>query len=614
MHIFEKIQNITNQVLELQFGLILDPTEIVVTQTRKEFTGDYTVVLFPLVKRLKKSPLELGNAIGKAFSGEKWISEYSVTGGFLNLVVTDIFWLDTLLEMPSQSMTGRFPKKDQKIVIEYSSPNTNKPLHLGHIRNILLGWSCSQLYEALGYTVIKTQIINDRGIAICKSMLAWKLFGQGETPESGDLKGDQLVGKYYVRFNEALREEYANWQNSENGKEVYVKLGIGKEEKKFFNEYQNTYFNEHSDLGKQAKEMLIKWEAGDPPTLELWNRMNQWVYKGFEATYNRLQVHFDAVNYESKTYLLGKDTIDKGLTNGTFYKKQDESVWVDLTDVKMDEKILLRNDGTSVYMTQDLGTAAKRYEDYQFDRMVYVVGDEQEYHFKALFEILKKLGESYADQLYHLSYGMVDLPTGKMKSREGTVVDADDLLDEVIAEATLAAKERGELENLPEAVGKEIIRKIAMGALKFFIIKVNPKKRMVYDPKESLDMQGQTGPYIQNAYVRIQSIIRKFSETEIAPQKAMDGYQLKPEEKELMGMIIQLEPTIVQAAENFDPSTIANYGYSLAKSLHRFYHNIPILRAESDQAQWFRLTLIKHVGYVLFRTMELLGIEMPDRM
>ena len=610
MEIGPKIQAAVAAILEEKYQYQVDSGTIVVTPTKREFSGDFTVVLFPFIKALRTNPVQLGEAIGADLISQSWITAYEVKGGFLNLTLANSIWTELL---DTVNIAARTLDPARKIIIEYSSPNTNKPLHLGHIRNILLGWSCVQIYKAIGYQVIKTQVINDRGIAICKSMLAWKLFGEEKTPASTRTKGDHFVGEYYVLFNSKLDEEYKSWQQSDEAQTIYI---TGKKEEQtaadFFKTYANTYFNEYSQLGRQAKEMLLKWEAGDTETLELWNRMNNWVYDGFNTTYAELGVDFDTIYYESETYLLGKESVDQGLEKGIFYRNSDGSVWIDLEDAGMDKKILLRSDGTSVYMTQDIGTAQHRYQDYHFDRMVYVVGDEQEYHFKVLFEILKRLGEPYADQLFHLAYGMVDLPTGKMKSREGTVVDADDLVAEILGEARKAAEERGELVDLPPQEQEKIIRNIALGALKFFILKVNAKKRMVFNPEDSLDLQGQTGPYVQNAYVRIRSILRKADQMTIPSVYA--GYQLGTEERELIALLLQYWETLEQAANNFDPSGVANYAYQMAKSFHRYYHDVSILRAESEEAMAFRFVLIRKIAMVLELAMEMLGIEMPDRM
>jgi len=472
------------------FDYDITDSQLIVSPTKKEFDGEYTFVVFPLVKVLKSNPIEIGNKLGEYLKeNASTITDFNVVKGFLNLSLSDDYWLGVLNEVAKENH-GQLATNGQKFMIEYASPNTNKPLHLGHIRNILLGWSMGQIAAANGYELIKTQIVNDRGIAVCKSMIAWQKFGEGKTPESTGTKGDHFVGKYYVRFEKEFQKEYKAWQETSEGEKVFTELGKdGVSKEVFFKGYKNKYFNEYSSIGKETKDMLLQWEAGDEAVVSLWKRMNGWVYEGFDETYKALGVDFDYSSYESETYLLGKEFVQQGLNDGTFYQKEDGSIWANLEDAKMDHKIVLRSDGTSVYVTQDLGTAHMRYEKHQMDHLVYVVADEQDYHFKVLFEILKRLGEPYADNLHHLSYGMVDLPSGKMKSREGTVVDADDLVKEVISEASQSASERGGLEGLSKAEQDDIFRKVGLAALKYFIIKVNPKKRMTFDPKESVDMQ-----------------------------------------------------------------------------------------------------------------------------
>ncbi len=614
MSISETIQAGTIQAVKSLYGEDINADQITMNVTRKDFEGDYTVVTFPFTRFAKKKPGEIAEELGQYLvANVPQINRFNVVQGFLNLVIADGFWREFVLETAGNQSFGQQENNGRKVMIEYCSPNTNKPLHLGHIRNILLGWSCSQLYEAAGYDVVKVQIINDRGIAICKSMLAWQKWGNGATPESTGIKSDHFVGDYYVMFEQKFQEEYKAWQASAVGQQVFKeKAKADQDESAFFKDFKNTYFNEYSPLGKEAREMLQRWEAHDPATIELWTKMNGWVYAGFEETFKKLGVSFDKYYYESNTYLLGKDIVDQGLASNAFYKKDDGSVWVDLTDAKLDHKVLLRSDGTSVYMTQDLGTAQMRYKDFGVEKMVYVVADEQNYHFQVLFEILKRLGEPYADGLYHLNYGMVDLPTGKMKSREGTVVDADDLISEVINEAREAANERGEMAGLSKTEQEEAIRKIALAALKYHIIKVNPQKRMVFDPKESVDLQGQTGPFIQYAYVRISSVLRKAGD---ADTSAAIRYQsLEPLEKELAGQIYRFPELILNAALTYDPSLVANYCYDLAKNFHRFFTEHSILRAESEAAKAFRLQLSKAVANVLKTGMGLLGIEMPERM
>jgi arginyl-tRNA synthetase len=498
-------------------------------------------------------------------------------------------------------------------MIEFSSPNTNKPLHLGHVRNILLGWSSSKIYEALGYEVNKVQIVNDRGIAICKSMLAWQMLGKGETPEAAGIKSDHYVGKWYVEFEKLFQAEYQAWQKAINGQFTFsTQKKKEQDEATFFKGFKNTYFNEHSQIGAYAKSMLLKWEDNDEEVRNLWTKMNGWVYKGFDTTYKNLGVEFDNLYFESDTYLLGKDIIDDGLSKEVFYKKEDGSVWIDLEDAKMDHKLVLRSDGTSVYMTQDIGTVEKRFQDYGAKKMVYVVADEQNYHFKVLFEIMKRMGASYADGLFHLSYGMIDLTTGKMKSREGTIVDADDLMKEVIEAARANAIEKGGLEGLDEATKDDIYRKIGLAALKFFIIKVNAKKRMIFNPEESVDLQGNTGPYIQYAFVRIQSVLKKAGDVDTS--NASKYTDLGPTEKELIGQIYRLDEVVKMSADQFDPSFLAAYCYDMAKTYHRFNHDHRIINAESEEAKAFRIRLCEVTGKVLKFGMELLGIEMPERM
>ncbi len=613
MDIIHIIQQGVQQALSELYQHQAKADEVLVNVTKKEFEGEYTVVIFPYVKAIRKGPAEIGNAVGE------WLVKYleEITGynciqGFLNLSLSDAYWLRQTDYLQAYPDYWKQPATGKKIMIEYSSPNTNKPLHLGHIRNILLGWSCACLYDSMGYAVTRTQIINDRGIAICKSMLAWKKFAQGQTPEDAGMKSDHFVGHWYVRFEQAFREEYESWQATPEGLSRYTaEKEDGESEADFFKRYKNTYFNNESQLGAEAREMLKKWEADDQEIRSLWEKMNNWVYAGFDVTYKALGVSFDTLYYESDTYLLGKDLIEKGLKENVFYRKADGSVWVNLEDEGMDEKILLRSDGTSVYMTQDLGTADLRYQETGADQMIYVVGDEQNYHFQALFAILKKLGAPYAEGLHHLSYGMIDLPGGRMKSREGTVVDADDLIADVINEARLGIAERGEVEGLSDAEKEEITRKIGLAALKFFMIKIDPKKRMTFDPKASVDLQGQTGPYIQNAYVRILSILRKGGTMDNADAT---GYKVNGDEKKLLIELTSFAQVVAHAARQLDPSQVANYCYQLAKEFHRYYHEHRILNAETDAARAFRLEFIQLIARVLEDAMGLLGIEMPERM
>ncbi len=616
MLFLDSIKSVFVEAVNAIYDVELNTESILINPTKKEFEGDYTIVLFPFIKQLKQGPEQIGNRVGEFMTNHSsQVKSTNTIKGFLNIELEDSFWIDCLTQINTTTNYGHYSSNGQKVMVEYSSPNTNKPLHLGHIRNILLGHSCSNILEANGYEVIKVQVINDRGIAICKSMLAWQKFGNEETPDTTQIKGDHFVGKYYVLFEQKFQEEYKAWQESEEGKNTYEKLRKEDQPSEaFYKAYKNQYFNQYSILGEDAKDMLLKWEANDDEVRALWNKMNSWVYQGFDLTYESLGVDFDQLYYESDTYLLGKDAVRKGLDRGIFYQKEDSSVWVDLTDVGMDHKIVLRSDGTSVYMTQDIGTAMARYKDYGVDKMVYTVADEQDYHFKVLFEILKRFEEPYADGLHHLSYGMVDLTTGKMKSREGTVVDADDLMADVISEAGESTKERGELDQLSDTSKNEVIRRIGMAALKYFIIKVNPKKRMTFDPKESLDMQGQTGPYIQNAFVRINSVLRKNSDESSAKPDYSKYQDVANEEKALLKLLMDYPDKIKESGEQYDPSTIANFCYVLAKEYHRFYHNQRILKAESEEAKEFRLSLSTAVSQTLEKAMLLLGIEMPERM
>jgi arginyl-tRNA synthetase len=603
--IIKEIESAAAEAVKSIYQADVAETALLVTPTKKEHKGDYTLVTFAISKTLRHPPPQIAQAIGDyLLMNRSWVSEIEVIQGFLNISLATGYWTSVLDEMHAHPDFWKPSQPRQKVLVEFASPNTNKPIHLGHIRNITLGWATSKILTACGHDVKRVQIVNDRGIAICKSMLAWLKYGNGQTPAEAGIKGDHFVGDWYVRFEKEFAAEYKAWQETPAAAEVYAKR---KDETmsapEFFKGYKNQYFNTSSTLGGEARELLLKWEAHDPDTKALWKKMNGWVYEGFDATYNKLGVEFDKLYYESDTYLLGKDLIDEGLAKGVFYKKPDGSVWVDLTDAGLDHKLLLRSDGTSVYMTQDLGTAQKRYEEFGMERMVYVVADEQNYHFQALFAIMAKLGAPYAGGLYHLSYGMVELPEGKMKSREGTVVDADDLISDVIEEARQAASER-------DMVDAEIIRRIGMAAIKFFIIKVDPRKRMIFDPKASVDLQGQTGPYIQNAFVRIQSILRKAEPT----NGHYAGYVLNEDEKLLLNMLSQCRHVIDSAAKEYNPALIANYTFALAKEYHRYYHEVKVLQAESEEAKAFRLVLIRVIADILVNTMDLLGIEMPERM
>lgn len=563
-------------------------------QTRKEFEGDITLVVFSLLKHIKANPVALGEEIGAYLTSEVGIvTGFNVVKGFLNLSVQDDFYVQQLKTMRSNATFGHQPIADEKgvVLVEYSSPNTNKPLHLGHIRNNLLGYSVAKILEASGQRVVKTQIINDRGIHICKSMVAWQKFGQGETPESTGLKGDKLVGNYYVRFDQEYKKEIA----------ALVEKGMTEDEAKA-----------QAPLFLEAQSLLRAWEAGDEEVVSLWKKMNAWVYAGFDATYSQLGVDFDSLYYESDTYLLGKELVAEGLNKNVFYKKEDGSVWVDLTEDGLDEKLLLRSDGTAVYMTQDLGTALQRFRDNPtLFGMVYTVGNEQDYHFKVLFLILKKLGYRWAESLYHLSYGMVDLPHGKMKSREGTVVDADDLMLEMQSTAQRITEELGKLEGMSAADKQSLYHTIGLGALKYFILKVDPKKRILFDPESSVDFTGNTGPFIQYTYARIQSILRKAKHTAEVNTAALD---IDIKEKEIIKQLMEYPTIVEQAASQYSPAVIANFTYDLVKLFNSFYQNITILGEKDETLQAFRVLLTQQVAATLLQSSSLLGIHLPDQM
>lgn len=561
--------------------------------TRKEFEGDITVVVFPILRYKKGNPVQIGNDLGNYIvENVQEVIRFNVVKGFLNLVIADDVYLTSFQHILSEDNFGFVsPTENDAVLVEYSSPNTNKPLHLGHVRNNLLGYSVSEIIKAAGKKVYKTQIINDRGIHICKSMLAWKKYGNGETPASTGLKGDKLVGNYYVKFDQEYKKEVND----------IVASGISEEDAK-----------KQAPLLVEAQQMLQQWEAGNEDVVALWKMMNSWVYAGFDTTYKNLGVDFDSYYYESNTYLLGKDNIEEGLKNGVFFKKEDGSVWIDLTEDGLDEKIVLRSDGTAVYMTQDIGTAIQRSKDHpDVNGMVYTVGNEQDYHFKVLFLILKKLGYSWADQLFHLSYGMVDLPSGKMKSREGTVVDADELMVEMTDTARTLSEELGKLEGYSDDEKENLYRTIGLGALKYFILKVDPKKRILFDPKESVDFQGNTGPFIQYTYARIQSILRK---ADFDYSKNITAIELHEKEKELIKIIENYPEVIQQAAANHSPALIANYTYDLVKEFNSFYQNVSILGEENQDKKIVRVQLSKKVSDIIESAFSLLGIDVPERM
>lgn len=588
------VQNILDSIVKDGIRSIynLDIEKIEFQETRKDFEGDVTIVVFPLLRFIKGNPVQIANEIGNYLmeNGEMVVG-FNVVKGFLNLVISDNYYINYFNDVPDFKDYGTVKEKSGAIMVEYSSPNTNKPLHLGHIRNNLLGFSVAEILAASGKKVYKTQIINDRGIHICKSMVAWIKFGNGETPESTGLKGDKLVGNYYVKFDKEYKKQI----------DELLTQGLDEEEAK-----------KTAPILIEAQQMLRNWEAGDKETVALWEKMNQWVYKGFDESYKELGVDFDTNYYESNTYLLGKEFVAEGLDKGIFYTKEDGSVWIDLTDDGLDEKIVLRADGTAVYMTQDIGTAIQRIKDFpDIEGLVYTVGNEQDYHFKVLFLILKKMGFSWAQNLHHLSYGMVDLPEGKMKSREGTVVDADDLMMEMKKTAGDISQELGKLDGYSEEEKQRLYKIIGLGALKYYILKVDPKKRILFDPKESIDFNGNTGPFIQYTYARIQSILRK---AESNSKEQVDATSLHPKEKELI-KLIQTYPLIIQnSAENLSPALIANYTYELVKNYNSFYQSVPIFGATNDTERVLRVQLSLAVSCIIKSSLMLLGIEVPERM
>lgn len=593
MSLQETLSEKIKLAVELTYAAKLETVEF--QATRKDFEGDVTVVIFPMLRQVKGNPMQIGEAIG-AYLVENVdeVSKFNVVKGFLNLVLSDAHYLNFFAGVPSFSDFGKVPKGSDAMMVEYSSPNTNKPLHLGHVRNVLLGYSVAEILKASGKKVYKTQIINDRGIHICKSMLAWERFGNGETPESTGLKGDKLVGNYYVKFDQEYKKEIAQ----------LISEGKTEEEAKT-----------QAPSLVAAQEMLLKWEAGDEETVGLWKMMNGWVYEGFDQTYEAMGVDFDTLYYESQTYLLGKEFVQLGLDKGVFEKEPDGSVWCDLTADGLDRKIVLRSDSTAVYMTQDIGTAIQRSKDYpDVNGMIYTVGNEQEYHFQVLFLILKKLGFTWAENLYHLSYGMVDLPSGKMKSREGTVVDADDLISEMAQTARDISEELGKIDDFSEEEKTALYHIIGLGALKYYILKVDPKKRILFNPEESVDFQGNTGPFIQYTYARIQSILRKgMLNNDISNQVSVD-FVLHAKEKELLKILKVFPEIIQQAASQYSPSVIANYTYELVKEFNSFYQNVPILVADTSEEKNFRIQLAKAVSEVIKTAFSLLGINVPERM
>ena len=605
MTIEQQIINAALAAVKELYGQEVPEKMVQLQKTKKEFEGNLTLVVFPFLKISRKKPDETAREIGEYIKQNcEAIADFNAVGGFLNLIIDKKAWLGLLNEMNQNEKFGEKPVTEASplVMIEYSSPNTNKPLHLGHVRNNLLGWSLAQIMEANGNRVVKTNIVNDRGIHICKSMLAWLKFGNGETPETSGKKGDHLIGDYYVAFDKHYRAEVAEL------KAKYVAEGMDEEqaEKKA---------KEESPLIKEAHEMLVKWEQNDPEVRALWKKMNDWVYAGFDETYKALGVGFDKIYYESNTYLVGKKKVEEGLAKGLFFRKDDNSVWADLTDEGLDQKLLLRSDGTSVYMTQDIGTAEMRFNDFPIDKMIYVVGNEQNYHFQVLSILLDRLGFKWGKELVHFSYGMVELPNGKMKSREGTVVDADDLIAAMVADAKQTSEELGKFKDMSEEERNEIARIVGLGALKYFILKVDARKNMLFNPEESIDFNGNTGPFIQYTYARIRSILRKAQAEGISIPATLEGTMpLNEKEIELIQKLNEFGAAVEQAGKDYSPSGIANYCYELTKAFNQFYHDYSILGADTEEEKVVRLVLAQNIGKTLKNGMALLGIEVPERM
>jgi len=585
MDIKQHIQNSFSEILKSKYQI--ENLTLEVQQNKTDFEGDFTVVIFPLVKLAKKSPDVLGNELGEELKKQGAIENFNVVKGFLNLSINNEAFVQNFKEIKVQFDVKE--NKNQTVMVEYSSPNTNKPLHLGHIRNNLLGFSVAQILKEAGYNVIKTQIINDRGIHICKSMLAWEKFGNGETPETSGLKGDKLVGNYYVEFDKNYKSQISELKEQ----------GLDEETAK-----------KQAPIIQEAQKMLLDWEQNKPEVRELWEKMNSWVYAGFNETYKRLGVDFDQVQYESNTYILGKDIIEEGLAKGVFFKKEDNSVWIDLTEDGLDQKLVLRGDGTSVYMTQDLGTAVERFKQNDIQKLIYTVGNEQDYHFQVLFLILKKLGFDWANQLYHLSYGMVELPEGKMKSREGTVVDADDLMQEMYVTAKEKSEELGKLEGLTDEEKEKSYEIVGLGALKYFMLKVDPKKKMLFNPAESIDFNGNTGPFIQYTYARIQSLLNRANFVEAD----FGNYRPNASEKELIMQLSNFKEVVEKAAETLSPAQVANYVYDLVKTYNSFYQNNPVMTLEDENAKQFKLQISDLTAKTIKKSLHLLGINVVNRM
>ena len=591
----QKIKQGLSNAFHTLFDHNLEENEISLQPTRKEFEGTYTFVVFPFLKITRGNPEQSGNQIGEWLKENiDAVKDFNVVKGFLNLEITDIEWAHTLKSISSDADYGSIPLNGQKVMIEFSSPNTNKPLHLGHLRNNFLGDATARLLEANGFEVMKVNLVNDRGIHICKSMLAYNKYGEGETPESSGLKGDHLIGKYYVKFDQVYKEEINQ----------LVVGGMEPEQAK-----------KEAPSIKEAQKMLQKWETGDSETVSLWEKMNGWVYEGFEKTYDTMGIQFDKMYKESETYLLGKDNVEEGLEKGVFFKKDDGSVWVDLEDEGMDQKLVLRGDGTAVYMTQDMGTSDMKFADYAFDKGVFVVGNEQDYHFKVLFAIMKKLGRSYAEGMYHLSYGMVDLPTGKMKSREGTVVDADDLINEMFETAESHTKALGKIEGVSKEDADQLYETLGLGALKYFLLKVDPKKRMLFNPQESIEFQGHTGPFIQYTHARISAILRRAETLEISAEFNPDAVgEINDRERELIYKLTEFVPSLKESGESYSPAVMANYVYELAKEYNGFYQEVPIFNEETVDIRSFRIALSFATARIIKKGMSLLGIDVPERM
>jgi len=592
MTIVNQVKPLFLSAIQSLYGQSFSENDLTINTTKPEFEGDYTLVLFSFIKTLKKSPDQLGKEIGEYMVSNhpEIFTGYNLIKGFLNFTIADQFWIQTVIDNYNNNSFGVQPPKTKKVVVEYASPNTNKPLHLGHLRNIFLGWSVAEILIATGHDTVKTSIVNDRGIHICKSMIAWQLFADGKTPETENMKGDHFVGEYYVKFNDEYKKQV----------EKLIAEGETKEEAE-----------KNAPILKATQQMLVDWEKGQPDVMELWQRMNNWVYEGFDVTYNRIGCDFDKTYYESETYLLGKKFVEQGLQHGVLYKKEDGSVWIDLTNEGLDEKLVLRKDGTSVYITQDLGLAQQKYEDYTYDDSIYVIGDEQNYHMKVLKIIMQKLKAPYADGIHHLSYGMVELPSGRMKSREGTVVDADDLMDEMVKIAAEHTEASGKVKDFTDNELKDLYEIIGLGALKFFLIRVDPKKKMVFNPEESIDFHGFTGPFVQYTHARIKSILRK-EMPENSYTLPLSG--LLPEEKALIILLEQYPVVLNQAAEEYNPGLLAIYAFTVAKNFNSFYTNLSVMNAESDHKKQLRLRLCQMTANIIASSMKLLGIRVPERM